>query len=273
MGRILGLDIGDKRIGIALSDPGQRIASPHSVYQRVGFGPDTRFFLSLVKQLDVAYIVSGLPYNMDGSLGGQARKVQALCDKLREAGLEVRYMDERLSTWEAEAALIEGGMRREDRRGVVDKVAAALILQSYLDAQPSEQDMARGGTTANKEDKPVDEHNKDLPETEVFEEAYDEDSNIVELTDEDGVTTAFEYQATIELDGNEYVVLMAPPEDEDDEDEGGVVIMKIDQDEEGEDIYVPVEDEALLQEVFDLFLEHLDEEEEGDFLEDDESEV
>ncbi len=115
----------------------------------------------------------------------------------------------------------------------------------------------------------MDEHKKDLsskeiPETEVIQDEYDEDSNIVELTDEDGVTTAFEYQATIAYEGDEYVVLMAPEEEDDEEDEGGVVIMKIEQDEKGEDIYVSLEDEEKLQAVFDLFLEQLDEEEEGE---------
>ncbi len=133
MGRVLGLDVGDRRIGVALSDEGRRIASPHSVYQRVGYGPDTRYFLALAKEQGVAYIVAGLPYNMDGSLGGQADKVRAFCDQLAAAGLEVRYVDERLTTRAAEGALLEGGMRRDARRDTVDKVAAALILQSHLD--------------------------------------------------------------------------------------------------------------------------------------------
>ena len=133
MGRVLGLDVGDRRIGVALSDEGRRIASPHSVYQRVGYGPDTRYFLALAKEQGVAYIVAGLPYNMDGSLGGQADKVCAFCDQLAAAGLEVRYVDERLTTRAAEGALLEGGMRRDARRDTVDKVAASLILQSPLD--------------------------------------------------------------------------------------------------------------------------------------------
>ncbi len=111
----------------------------------------------------------------------------------------------------------------------------------------------------------MDEKKKDLPETEVFQEEYDEEDNIVELTDEDGVTTAFEYQATIELDDEEYVVLMVADADEElDEEEGSVVIMKIEEGEDGEDYYVTVDDEEKAQQVFDLFLEHLDEEEEGE---------
>ncbi|NLD34345.1 MAG: DUF1292 domain-containing protein [Clostridiales bacterium] len=111
----------------------------------------------------------------------------------------------------------------------------------------------------------MDEHKKDLPETEVIQEEYDEEDNIVELTDEDGVTTAFEYHATIEVDGEEYVVLMVADADEElDDEEGSVVIMKIEQGDDGEDYYVTVDDEEKAQQVFDLFLEHLDEEEEGE---------
>ena len=252
MARILGLDIGDRRIGLALSDETELIASPHSVYQRIGWGPDSLYFLSLAQELNVAYIVAGLPLNMDGSMGPQAQKARDFCVQLEQKGLKVEYIDERLTTKSAEMALIEGGMRRQDRKDTVDKVAAALILQSYLDMK------RRPKPQQHQEETDMDE-NKDL--TPEFEEEEEFD-NIVELTDEDGVTTAFEYQATIELDGAEYVVLMAPEEDEDDE-EGSVVIMKIEE-QDGEDVYVSVDDDDVAQKVFDLFLEYLDEEEEGE---------
>ena len=252
MARILGLDIGDRRIGLALSDETELIASPHSVYQRIGWGPDSLYFLTLAQELNVAYIVAGLPLNMDGSMGPQAQKARDFCVQLEQKGLKVEYIDERLTTKSAEMALIEGGMRRQDRKDTVDKVAAALILQSYLDMK------RRPKPQQHQEETDMDE-NKDL--TPEFEEEEEFD-NIVELTDEDGVTTAFEYQATIELDGAEYVVLMAPEEDEDDE-EGSVVIMKIEE-QDGEDVYVSVDDDDVAQKVFDLFLEYLDEEEEGE---------
>ncbi|NLD03552.1 MAG: Holliday junction resolvase RuvX, partial [Clostridiales bacterium] len=174
------------------------------------------------------------------------------CAQLEQKGLKVEYIDERLTTKSAEMALIEGGMRRQGRKDTVDKVAAALILQSYLDMK------RRPKPQQHQEETDMDE-NKDLPPEFEEEEEFD---NIVELTDEDGVTTAFEYQATIELDGAEYVVLMAPEEDEDDE-EGSVVIMKIEE-QDGEDVYVSVDDDDVAQKVFDLFLEYLDEEEEGE---------
>lgn len=134
MGRILALDVGDKRIGVAVSDEMQLIATPHSVYTRVGYGPDVRHILQLCSDLKASLVVCGLPKNMDGSIGFQAEKVQAFAEKLRESGLEVVFQDERLSTVSAHQALIEGGMRRDDRKGTVDKVAAAVILQQYLDS-------------------------------------------------------------------------------------------------------------------------------------------
>jgi len=133
-GRILGLDVGDVRIGLALSDEMRLIATPHSVYTRVGWGPDVKHIRKVYEESKAVLIVSGLPKNMDGTVGFQAEKVMAFIDKLKEAGLPVEFQDERLSTVSAHQALIEGGVRRDGRKGSVDKVAAALILQTYLDA-------------------------------------------------------------------------------------------------------------------------------------------
>lgn len=132
--RILGLDVGDKRIGIAVSDEMHLIASPHSVYNRVGYGPDCRHIANLCREVGADLVVCGLPRNMDGSIGFQAEKVQGFAAQLTQAGLTVIFQDERLSTVSAHQALIEGGMRRDDRKGTVDKVAAAVILQQYLDS-------------------------------------------------------------------------------------------------------------------------------------------
>ena len=136
-GRVLALDVGDRRIGIALSDEMQWIATPHSVYTRVGWGPDVKHIQKLYNDSKAVLVVCGLPRNMDGSVGFQAEKVQSFAEQLIKAGLPVVFQDERLSTVSAHQALIEGGMRRDDRKGTVDKVAAAVILQTYLDAQKS----------------------------------------------------------------------------------------------------------------------------------------
>lgn len=134
MGRAVGLDIGDRRIGIALSDETRLIASPLEVYERVGWGPDVRHIKALFDQHGAELIVSGLPLNMDGSEGFQAQKVRELCAQIEKAGMPVAFQDERLSTCSAQKALLEGDMRRADRKTTVDKVAAAVILQAYLDA-------------------------------------------------------------------------------------------------------------------------------------------
>ena len=138
-GRIVALDVGDRRIGIAVCDEMRIIASPHSVYTRVGFGPDVRHIKALCDQLGTKDVLCGLPRNMDGTIGFQSQKVIALAEQLEKAGLNIFYQDERLTTVTAERALIEGGMHRQERRGTVDKVAAAVILQQYLDTLRNQQ--------------------------------------------------------------------------------------------------------------------------------------
>ena len=133
MGRIVCLDVGDVRIGVACSDMLKMIATPHSVIKRVGWGPDVKQIMAICKEQEAEFVLCGLPRNMDGTEGFQAEKVRLFAQQIEKAGMEVRFEDERLSTVSAEHALIEGGMHREDRRGHVDKVAAAVILQGYLD--------------------------------------------------------------------------------------------------------------------------------------------
>ncbi len=136
-GRVVALDVGDVRIGVAVSDPTGTIAQPVEVYRRVGYGPDSRYVLSLCQRFGTRQVVLGLPLNMDGTEGGQAEKARAFGGRLEAEGLAVHYQDERLTTVTAEQALISGQMRREDRRQVVDKVAAAVILEQWLAAQKS----------------------------------------------------------------------------------------------------------------------------------------
>lgn len=133
--RILALDIGDRRIGIAVSDPTRTIASPVEVLTRVGWGPDVRHIAELCARYETTEILSGLPLNMDGSEGFQAQKVREFCAQLEKSGLKVYYQDERLTTVTAEAALLEDNMSRLDRKSHVDKVAAAVILRQWLDEQ------------------------------------------------------------------------------------------------------------------------------------------
>lgn len=133
--RIVALDVGDVRIGVAVSDPTRTIAQPLETYRRIGYGPDSRYLKALCERFDTDEVLLGLPLNMDGSSGGQAEKTKALGDILAQAGLHVHYWDERLTSVTAERALLEGNLRREERKANVDKVAAAVILEQWLSSR------------------------------------------------------------------------------------------------------------------------------------------
>lgn len=137
--RIVCLDIGDVRIGVAVSDPTGTIASPVEVIRRVGWGPDTQKIRAICDRYQTDRILSGLPLNMDGTEGFQAQKVRSFCEQLEKAGLRVIFQDERLSTVSAEEVLIEGGISRSGRKQVVDKVAASVILQQWLQTHKNEE--------------------------------------------------------------------------------------------------------------------------------------
>jgi putative Holliday junction resolvase len=134
--RLMGLDVGDKRIGIALSDESLIIASPRETLERKGTGKDVARLVELARQEDVQEIVVGMPLSMNGSMGPQAEKVARFVESLRAASeLPVVTWDERFSTKGAERALLLADVSRAKRKTVVDQLAAALILQSYLDAR------------------------------------------------------------------------------------------------------------------------------------------
>ena len=131
-GRIVALDVGDVRIGVAVSDPTGTIAQPLEVYRRVGYGPDSRYVAALCERFACREVLLGLPLNMDGSVGPQAQKVMDFGNVLEKVGLSVRYQDERLTTVMAEAVLIDSGVQRRERRQHVDKLAATVILEQWL---------------------------------------------------------------------------------------------------------------------------------------------
>ncbi len=135
-GRVLGLDFGERRIGVAVSDALGVMAQAAAVIERRSLPEDVRRIGEIAKRRGVGKIVLGLPLNMDGSAGPQARRVRRFAGRLRrELGLEVELWDERLSTVEAERALLEADESRAARREARDAVAAAVVLQSYLEAQ------------------------------------------------------------------------------------------------------------------------------------------
>lgn len=134
MKKIIGLDVGTVRIGIATSDPLGIIASSYEVYRRRNLYLDAKYLSMLSEKLESDIFVIGLPLKMDGSEGESARMVKELASALeKETKSKIVFQDERLSTVSAEKILIESNMRREKRKNVVDQVAATIILQNYLD--------------------------------------------------------------------------------------------------------------------------------------------
>jgi len=143
--RVIALDVGDVRIGVAVSDPTGTIAQPLEVYRRVGYAPDGRYVQALCEKYQTDQVLLGLPLNMDGSLGPQAQKAQAFGQMLAERhGLRIFYQDERMTTVTAEQVLIGGNVRREDRRQYVDKLAAAVILEQWLASQSRQKEEDNG---------------------------------------------------------------------------------------------------------------------------------
>ena len=144
--RFMGLDVGDKRIGIAMSDAEGLIASPRDTLRRDALERDIDRLVELARSEEVGEFLVGMPISMDGSHGPQAKKVAKFIHVLTErSGMPVVPWDERLTTVAAERALLEGNVSRAKRRHVIDKVAAAYMLQSYLDYRSQKQAAERRG--------------------------------------------------------------------------------------------------------------------------------
>ena len=134
--RVMGLDIGDRRIGVALSDLLMITAQGQETYTRGDSeDADAEYLAEFARKNNVSKIVCGLPKNMDGTLGEQALKTQAFDELLKaKTNAEIVFFDERLSTSSAHRTLIEADMSRQKRKKVVDKIASVYILQAYLDS-------------------------------------------------------------------------------------------------------------------------------------------
>jgi putative Holliday junction resolvase len=132
--RSLGLDIGDKRIGVAVSDIHGILASPLTVINRIDESQDIEAIIDIIRRQDVGQVIVGLPRSMDGSLGSQAEKVGAFTRKLASRiKVHVEYRDERLTTVMAERLRREVKSKKTKRKARDDAQAAAIILQGYLD--------------------------------------------------------------------------------------------------------------------------------------------
>lgn len=151
MARLLGLDIGEKTIGLAVSDEGGVIASPLSTIARHGGRRDLEAVAAALVETGATELIIGLPLGLDGNEGLAARRARRLGDALAaHCTCPVHYWDERFSTCEAERVLLAADMSRARRKKVIDQVAATVILQSWLDA-------ASSGPTGTREDERAEE--------------------------------------------------------------------------------------------------------------------
>ena len=227
MERFIGLDVGDRHIGVAVSDPLGITAQPVETYSRVGFGPDVRHFCELAERYGTKSFVCGLPRNMNGTEGFQAEKVRLFAEQIEKAGYDIWFEDERLTTVIAEDALMEANMSREGRKRRVDMVAATLILQSFLDRLA---DSADG-------------------------EAETGEDEILELEDEDGNPVSFRVVFRIRENGADYLLLDEIGETTD----GAFFFLK--EILSGETVsYQTVEDDALVEKLYAEYLAETEQE-------------
>ena len=142
--RVLALDIGDKRVGVAVSDPRGRVATPVKVLDASAIR-DPHAVASLVEEYEAECVVIGLPLSLDGEEGPQAQRVRKIGARLAQGlRVEVEYADERMSSVQAKRALREGGLAERAQRGRVDMLAAAIFLQGYLDAHRAVEESDSG---------------------------------------------------------------------------------------------------------------------------------
>ena len=133
MQRVLALDIGDKRIGVAVSDPFGTMALPLETYYRKNFEKDVKYLADLAKSRYADVIVCGLPLNFDGTESEQTLKTKSFVEKLKTVtDIKIMFEDERFTTLEARRVLLQGDVSRADRKTVIDKIAASYILETFM---------------------------------------------------------------------------------------------------------------------------------------------
>lgn len=230
--RIVGLDIGDARIGVAVCDETRTIASPLTVINRVGYSRDIAAIAKICADSETHVIVSGLPKNMDGSEGFQAESVRKFCAQLQNAGYTVYFQDERLTTVTAENALLEDNMSRGKRKHKVDKVAASVILQTYIDIL---KEVENGVLRSN---------------------------DIVQFYDSENHTANYQMMGNVEYNGENYVTLVALDERDMmplDDENAFIAFGRETTDENGDYSMELIEDEELSNEIFAKFMQDMEE--------------
>ena len=235
--RAIAFDIGNKRIGVAISDPFNEYAMPCETYVRTrNFAVDVAAIAKIAKDRGVGVIVCGMPVNYDGTESIQTIKTREFVDALRAAtDLPIELEDERFTTMQARETQIMGGIKRDDRKKTIDSIAASYILESYLAREKIKNKKAEEQAMNN----------------EIKDEIYEEDDRIFEVEADDGTVERLYHIATIEYRKDMYCVFQkADPETEEEEDEVIIFALKG----EGDDaVLEPIEDVQLLDEVFAEF--------------------
>lgn len=279
MKRFLCLDIGDKRIGVAVSDPFNTYALPVETYHRKNLRTDLAKIAEYVKAKGATDVVCGLPVNFDGTPSLQTRKAEYFIDRLKETvAAQVIAVDERCSTCEAEEVLIEQGKSRSERKQFVDALAACEILQGFLNEKNSS--VRKGDKFMSDKEKQTcgcgceheHHHDREQEHTHCDHDACDcedccddgcdcgcEDDTVV-LTGDDGKKMKFYFVGTIEYKGKTYSAF-EPAEEIDGIEEDDLIIFELSGDDEETAELLPVDDEALLDEVFNEFCRVMEEDE------------
>jgi putative Holliday junction resolvase len=268
--RYLCLDIGEKRIGVAVSDPFNTYALPVEAYVRKNLKTDLSKIGEYIKDKSITALVCGLPVNFDGSPSIQTQRAQFFIDKLKENfSVEIFTTDERCSTCEAEETLISFGYDRKERKAVVDALAATEILKGFLN-DINKNKHKKENIMCDKENKKctcgceMDEHDHSKCDHDHCEHdcdcGCDMEDDIVELTADDGRKLKFFFVGTIEYKGKAYSAF-EPAEEIEGCSEDDLIIFELSGDDEETAELLPIEDETLLEEVFNEFCRLLEEDE------------
>jgi putative Holliday junction resolvase len=228
--RIIAFDIGNKRIGVAVSDPFNEYAMPCETYFRTkNPEADASALVKIAQDKGVGTIVCGMPVTIDGNAGEQALKTQTFVEILKtKTDIPIVFEDERFTTKQARDTQLEVGVKLEERKKTIDSIAASYILDGYLARRKKEKEK------------------NTMTEEELLQ---DEEERIIELEDDQGNLEKFLHIATIEYKGATYCFFQkAEPETEEEEDE--VVMFRLDEENE---LLLPLEDVQLMDEVFAEF--------------------
>ena len=261
--RMLGIDYGEARVGIAITDELNITAQGLETIQRNGSDKVVlRRLDEIFEKYEVDTIVVGMPLNMDGTISERAKITEGFVHKLKckYNKMKITTIDERLTTVEAHRTMNFLDVNKNKKKNIVDTISAVYILETYLNKTKNankKKIQLKNNLKYNIIFKNI--KKKKLKGEKIMNENYEgeELDNVVILNDENGNEVKFEFLDLVELDNEEYVVLL-PITDEGEEEEGEVVILKVeDTDDENsdEESYVSIEDEEVLNKVFEIFKE------------------